>query len=86
MRFAIGIATATAILLLAATSASAGPNPEVKLAMHLVASNAYLYCEDLAPPSVADINADLTVEELAASDYCGYVVFLAYDIVDTAGY
>jgi hypothetical protein len=80
MRFAIGIATAAAVLLVAATSASAGPNPEVKLAMHLVASNAYLYCEDLAPPTPEDINDDLTIEELAASDYCGYLVFLAYDI------
>jgi hypothetical protein len=48
--------------------------------MHLIASNEYLDCEDFSLSSPEEINNDLTMEDLALSGYCGYVVFVAYDL------
>jgi hypothetical protein len=80
MKLAIGFSVAAAILLLAATSASAGPSPNAKLAMHLVATDAYLSCDYLAPASMDYVDDDLTIEELAVVGYRGYALFIAYDL------
>jgi hypothetical protein len=69
----------TAAILLA-TPAS-GDNSDGSLAIHLVASDAYLECEDLCPPGMTceDINCDLTMTELEASGGYGYAAFVAYN-------
>jgi hypothetical protein len=64
---------------------SAGQNPDVKLAMHLVASSASLACADLTPATVADINPSVTQGELGAAGYVCYVVFVAYDFEELWG-
>jgi len=75
------VAVVTAVgLVLAAGSAWAQSNPFVKLAMHLIASDEYLYCDDFTFTGPQDFDTDLTLSELAASNYCGYVVFVAYDL------
>lgn len=74
------VVLACAVFLTGGSLALAGENPDAKLAMHLVASDEYLYCDDLAPATVFDITDELTIAELAASGYCGYVLFLAYDL------
>jgi hypothetical protein len=79
---------AIAVLLLAVlwlpAVAPAGQNPDVKLAIHLVASTAELTCSDLKPATAADINPSVTAAELsAASSFC-YLVFVAYDFEELA--
>ncbi len=68
------------IPVFAPANARATLNPDAKLAMHLVASAEYLYCDDLIASACSGIDPDLTAAELAASGYEGYVVFLAYDL------
>ena len=58
----------------------AGDNPDVKLAMHLIASSDSLGCDDLVPAACDSINVDLSIEELFAADGYGYVALLAYDV------
>ena len=82
-RLAIAVMVMTTAVVVpgfGAHPAAAGPNPNAKLAMHLVASDDYLCCDDLAPASSADINVALSIADLAVTDYCGYILFLAYDI------
>jgi len=80
MKYTVILVAAGLALLAAGDPVSAGPNPNVKFAMHLVASDAYLTCDDLTPPTWMDINGSLTIEELAVSNYCGYITFIAYDL------
>jgi len=69
------------VTLLFAVPASAA-NEHGSLAIHLVASNEYLQCEDLCPPGMTceDIDCDLSMAELEASGSYGYVVFVAYNV------
>ena len=71
--------TAMAVVL-AAGAAGAGPNPDVNLAMHLIACDGYLTCDDFQLSGQEAFNADLTMADLAAGGYAGYVVFVAYDL------
>ncbi len=64
----------------APAGARADSNPDAKLAMHLVASDEYLYCDDLIASACSGIDPDLSMAELAASGYQAYAVFLAYDL------
>ncbi len=80
MKWAMGLGVVIGILVVFASAAGAGLNPDAKLAMHLIASGEYLDCEDFELASIDDINPDLSMEELAAASYCGYVVFVVYDL------
>jgi len=69
-------------IVLFATPVFGYNNEHGSLAIHLVASNEYLECEDLCPPGMTceDINCDLSMEELEASGGYGYAAFVAYNI------
>lgn len=68
------------VLLVPTVATTAGLNPNARLCMHLVASDAYLYIDDLRPMVLEDIDQDLTLAELAVSSYYGYCVMCAYNI------
>jgi hypothetical protein len=57
------------------------------LAIHLVASNAYLQCQDLWSPNLdcQDINPDLSVADLVASGGYGHAAFVAYNVDGVSG-
>lgn len=71
------------VVTLASTPAtgSSGGYYDVSLAIHLVASDEYLACSDLCPPSMSchDVNCDLSLVELLASGGYGYIAFLCYN-------
>jgi hypothetical protein len=73
-------------LLLVAAPAFAGPNPQAALAMHTVASDAFLYCAELAhpgqyfPTDCSGIDPSATQAELDATGGYVYVVFAAYNV------
>jgi hypothetical protein len=74
------------LLVLAVPAAGlAGENPNARLCMHLVASDAYLYSADLSALLVDDINQDVSTADLVASSYYVYVVFCAYNIAGISG-
>jgi len=52
------------VVLVGASACPAGQNSAGKLAMHLVASDQILGCEDLLPASCEDIDGDLSAAEL----------------------
>jgi hypothetical protein len=65
---------------------SGGPNANVKLAMHVVASSAYLYCDDLQMDVAANgVNGSVTQAELDAVGGYAYVAFVAYDYERLSG-
>jgi len=74
-----------ALVLALPASSLAGLNPQAKLAMHLVASDSYLTCAELAPASCDSINVDLSAAEILASGGYGYVAFVAYDVTSLTG-
>jgi hypothetical protein len=63
----------------------AGENPNVKLAMHVIASADSLGWDDLIPAACESINVDISVEELLAAGGYGYIVLLAYDVEGITG-
>jgi len=73
------------VVLVGASACPAGQNSAGKLAMHLVASDQILGCEDLLPASCEDIDGDLSAAELAASSGYGYLAFVAYDVTSVKG-
>jgi hypothetical protein len=78
----VRILAATALLIMAPVHTACGYNEHVSLAMHVVASNAYLDCSALCPPEMTcqDIDCDLSVTELEAAGGYGYVAFVAYNV------
>jgi len=72
-------------LLVIAGPVLAGQNSAGKLAMHLVASEEVLTCEDLLPLSCEAIDSDLSAAELQAANGYGYLAFIAYDVTSVKG-
>ncbi len=66
-------------------NAFAGENPNVRLAMHCAASNAYLGCPDRCPQSCDEIDCDLTPQELSASGDRGIIYLVAYNVTGFSG-
>ncbi len=68
--------------------AAAGQNPDAKLCMHLIAETGYLedlYTTALADLVVGDIDRDLSLQDLAASGYCGHCIICVYDVEAISG-
>ena len=81
-------------LMLIATPvcAQAGANPMGELAMHVIASGEYLYCQELTTPGTPyfpvdcnGINNSVSAAELSASFGYGYLVFCCYNVAGITG-
>jgi hypothetical protein len=57
-----------------------GENPNVRLAMHCVATNQYLYELRDCPQSCDEIDCDLTREELSLTGGYGMIFLVAYNV------
>ncbi|MCK4548222.1 MAG: hypothetical protein KAW17_12365 [Candidatus Eisenbacteria sp.] len=78
-------ALAACLTLIAAAPSIAGENPNAKLAMHVVASDQYLYCQELTPAVCESINVDVSIQEILAASGYGYIAFVAYDVEGLTG-
>jgi hypothetical protein len=69
------------LVFLSVIPARAGQNPDVSLAIHLVATYEYLDCPELCPESMSceDIDCDLSLAELEASGGYALAVLLIYN-------
>ncbi|MCK4547723.1 MAG: hypothetical protein KAW17_09815, partial [Candidatus Eisenbacteria sp.] len=87
MRRAISVLAAVLFLASVPALAWAGPNPDVKLAMHVVATYDFLYCDDFAAAltTPGDMDPDVSQAELDAASGYAYVVFCAYDFDSVSG-
>jgi len=74
------IVIVSAFLFVPPRTCLAGDNPNVKLAMHLIASSDSLSCDDLVPAACESINVDVSIEELFGAEGYGYIALLAYDV------
>ncbi|MCK4547506.1 MAG: hypothetical protein KAW17_08715 [Candidatus Eisenbacteria sp.] len=79
------VVIAAAVLVLISQPAAAGGNSDVRLAMHCVATNQYLYDLDECPQSCDEIDCDLTRQELAVSGGWGKIFLVAYNVDGIAG-
>ena len=75
-----------AVLLAGVSPSAAGPNPEAKLAMHVLASSAYLTCDDLEADLAANgLDASVTPAEMEAAGGYVYVALVVYDYTGVCG-
>ncbi len=86
MRKAIGLVGAVLLLASVPSVVWAGANPNVKLAMHVVASDDFLYCTELTPATTRDIDPSVTYAEIEGLAFgYSYVMFCAYDFTAMSG-